>query len=285
MILACELTRNAIKTGPSSVQQVPYQLRSEYVPKGSCVVKGLTRVLLLESSLVRHLKRCLADIRGPLRQKSCIQCSDAKARCSLKRPQCYRCASKQLSCEYVQAQEEEETKEVPKGTFVRNDWTDNDGARSTTSTSTTYDTHFRDYSSNNSSRSSFGTIAPIPASPPSSTDEGPISRVPGLQRLAATTQQHGLNHTIRILRTYPLMIAHRTQLPPFIHHLQFSDTVSPTALANCYNTLDSWEGFSSPSPAVESRILAEVDTLVRSVSIFLPRALTPIPLIRVVVDF
>lgn len=62
------------------------------------------------------------------------------------------------------------------------------------------------------------------------------------------------------------MVAHRTQLPPFVHHLQVSNGVAAPALAKCYDILATWEGFTSQSMAMERHILAEIDALVESVS-------------------
>ena len=184
----------------------------------------------------------------------------------------------------MQAQQEEQANESPEEEFNSNNWTGTDSGRSTISTSTTYGANSLDSSSTNSSHTSLGTIVTIPASPPLSTNQRLTSRLPGILRRAATIQQHGLIHTIRILRTYPLMIAHRTQLPPFIHHLQIPDAIPPPALATCYNILISWEGFSSPNPAIETRILAEIDTLVKSVSALILETSRSTLLIRVGVD-
>ncbi|KAL6693361.1 hypothetical protein J3F84DRAFT_77625 [Trichoderma pleuroticola] len=53
------------------------------------------------SSLTRHCKRCLQDIKGPSRRKSCNACARAKLRCDLQRPRCSRCQERTLTCEYV----------------------------------------------------------------------------------------------------------------------------------------------------------------------------------------
>ncbi|KAH0523109.1 hypothetical protein TsFJ059_008159 [Trichoderma semiorbis] len=53
------------------------------------------------SSLTRHCKRCLQDIKGPSRRKSCRACARAKLRCDLQRPRCSRCEERTLTCEYV----------------------------------------------------------------------------------------------------------------------------------------------------------------------------------------
>ncbi|KAL7907080.1 hypothetical protein GGI35DRAFT_103180 [Trichoderma velutinum] len=53
------------------------------------------------SSLTRHCKRCLQDIKGPSRRKSCRACARAKLRCDLQRPSCSRCQERTLKCDYV----------------------------------------------------------------------------------------------------------------------------------------------------------------------------------------
>lgn len=61
---------------------------------------GLTEYLVA-SSLNRHCKRCLQDIKGPSRRKSCHACARAKLRCDLQRPSCSRCQERTITCEYV----------------------------------------------------------------------------------------------------------------------------------------------------------------------------------------
>lgn len=53
------------------------------------------------SSLTRHRKRCLQNIKGPSRQKSCVACVGSKLRCDLQRPSCGRCRERTLVCEYA----------------------------------------------------------------------------------------------------------------------------------------------------------------------------------------
>jgi hypothetical protein len=53
------------------------------------------------SSLTRHVKHCLQNIKGPSRRKSCSACAVAKLRCDLQRPSCSRCRERAFVCEYV----------------------------------------------------------------------------------------------------------------------------------------------------------------------------------------
>lgn len=57
-------------------------------------------MLSSESSLSRHLKRCLSDIPALPRRKACKKCSASKTRCNLGRPECSRCLSSGIQCEY-----------------------------------------------------------------------------------------------------------------------------------------------------------------------------------------
>lgn len=223
--------------------------------------------MLAESSLVRHLKRCLADIPRSSRQKSCTQCSHARTRCNLKRPRCARCAKKQWCCEYPPKQQEEEEEEGRTGKHPvdgQSDISDRLRTKVTLPPGGAYPST----SASNLSDASSGAIVAIPDSPPLSIAQGPIARLPGVIRRAVTVQQHGLNQTMRVLRTYPLMVAHRTQFPPFVHQLQVSDAIVPPALSKCYDILATWGGFSSQNAAIEKHILAEMDALVESVSNF-----------------
>ena len=53
------------------------------------------------SSYLRHSKQCLENSVSSPRQKSCRQCSKAKARCDQRRPSCSRCSFRNDSCEYT----------------------------------------------------------------------------------------------------------------------------------------------------------------------------------------
>ncbi|KAF2195796.1 hypothetical protein K469DRAFT_544822 [Zopfia rhizophila CBS 207.26] len=54
-----------------------------------------------KSSLIRHSKRCTPGPAPSLRQKSCRQCTTSKTRCDLRRPKCSRCEQRDTSCEYI----------------------------------------------------------------------------------------------------------------------------------------------------------------------------------------
>ena len=82
--------------------------------------------------------------------------------------------------------------------------------------------------------------------------------------MAASIEQHTLQHTIRVLRTYPRLLSRRGQLPPFIHHHQRVNDVLPTALQTCQNTLKNI-GHRQPPPREqlmkEMRIIKEAVSL------------------------
>lgn len=65
-----------------------------------------------------------------------------------------------------------------------------------------------------------------------------MGRFPGLIQRAGSIEQHALQHTIRVLRTYPRVLSAQTQLPPFVHHRQLEQGVLPPALKRCYDILN-----------------------------------------------
>ncbi|KAL7956804.1 hypothetical protein V8C34DRAFT_199032 [Trichoderma compactum] len=69
--------------------------------RNSLTCPRCSRRFTTASSLTRHCKRCLQDIKGPSRRKSCRACARAKLRCDLQRPSCSRCQERTLTCEYV----------------------------------------------------------------------------------------------------------------------------------------------------------------------------------------
>ncbi|KAL6817494.1 hypothetical protein V8C40DRAFT_75397 [Trichoderma camerunense] len=69
--------------------------------RNSLMCPRCSRRFTRASSLTRHCKRCLQDIKGPSRRKSCRACARAKLRCDLQRPSCSRCQERTLTCEYL----------------------------------------------------------------------------------------------------------------------------------------------------------------------------------------
>jgi hypothetical protein len=65
-----------------------------------CDIQNSTDILL-ESSLIRHSKKCTLEPTPSLRQKACKACTFAKARCDLTRPSCSRCIARGVECAYI----------------------------------------------------------------------------------------------------------------------------------------------------------------------------------------
>lgn len=194
--------------------------------------------------MIRHSKRCLADVRSVPRQKSCEQCIRAKSRCTLTRPKCERCLNKCLSCYYPSRQQGERGN-------------DNLDARQCSTPSAS------DSSSAPGSSKDLllihGDATPVSPKLQSPVDLGPMGRFPGLIQRAGSIEQHALHHTIRVLRTYPRMLSAHTQLPPFIHHQQGT---LPPALKTCCDIL-SENGRHHVS--LQERVVKEIESLKKTV--------------------
>lgn len=201
--------------------------------------------------MVRHSKRCLADVRSVPRQKSCEECIRAKSRCTLTRPKCERCLDKRLACRYPPRQH-------------GNHRTDQPNARQRPTPNAP--------DSSSAAGSSIGQFPthgdPTLVSPKFQLpiDLGPMGRFPGLIQRAGNTEQHALHHTIRILRTYPRMLSGRTQLPPFVHHSQIEQDVLPPALKTCHHILTK---HGRHNLSLQEQVMKEIASLNKTVSAIL----------------
>lgn len=211
---------------------------------------------------MRHSKRCLAGIRSAPRQKSCEQCIRAKSRCSLTRPKCERCLDKRLSCYYASRQ-------------YGNHGNNKRDARQCPTLSASDSSSARGSSTDLLLAHSDST--PVSPKFPSAVDLGPMGRFPGLIQRSGSIEQHALQHTIRVLRTYPRMLSARTQLPPFVHHRQAERGVLPPALETCHNILAKDECHQN---SLQEEVMEEIASLNKTVSAFLASIPSPLPLIQ-----
>jgi hypothetical protein len=154
------------------------------------------------------------DATVPSRRKSCTQCADAKARCSLQYPACSRCAEKDLLCGCHRATTDENNMLRPSVAVAPETQIQAEGMV---------------YSA------SALQANPVNEKTLSHNMQASKTRLSGLFRRADSTQTHSMNLTIRVLRTYPQIVS-RYALPPFIHQRQLSSKV-PIALKHCYDLL------------------------------------------------
>ncbi|KAH6889444.1 hypothetical protein B0T10DRAFT_513959 [Thelonectria olida] len=209
-----------------------------------------------KSSLVRHSKRCLNNIKPPSRQKACRQCSASKLRCDLQQPSCGRCQTRVLRCEFVSRESITASASTQGDTLGTDEHLHRDGGEL------------------NEPASSPGNESPEAASSPAAERIPPRLVISDHRRqvLLGTAPsapssdvvvKHTMHFVIRVLKSWPrLMAAHDTdQLPPILHRLQLSEGV-PTPLANCYTLVKMWAGHTDGSRSlVRDTILQEVRRL------------------------
>jgi hypothetical protein len=231
--------------------------------------------------LVRHLKHCSRGTNAPPRQKSCRQCVTAKGRCDLRRPNCGRCRTRSLECEFQKGDDKFPTNQPNLLGQLRdeNESLNTDECSNTHSlvilqegsavaaTSildpNTYKARLRTLSSN------WDNI------PDGIAPELVISKQRRQAILGTPTVDTSSNiltrqitfFVIRVLRSWPRMMAenHSFQLPPMMHHLQFTNGL-PVPLANCYTLVKMCLSYEEGSrELVNDTIVQEVKRLLREV--------------------
>ncbi|KAJ7717562.1 hypothetical protein B0H16DRAFT_1610763 [Mycena metata] len=149
------------------------------------------------------------------RKKSCLSCSEAKARCTLERPNCSRCQGRDLVCEYF----------TPASHSISDDspLVDDPAVLETAS-----------------GRSTFTTLETPPTS--ESVQIGsrwldalitPPGKIP--KHFSSRTVQH----MSRVLKSYAKVLLKDEALPPIVHPFQAVAPQQP--LANCRSLLRTWE--------------------------------------------
>ncbi|KAF8169204.1 hypothetical protein K438DRAFT_1855850 [Mycena galopus ATCC 62051] len=151
------------------------------------------------------------------RKKSCLQCSEAKARCSLQRPVCSRCQGRDLQCQWF-------TVNLPDTVTV--------GSSSPASACESLD----------GPRPAVVEDLSYPTSPPTLESVRIGSRwmdalVPPEGRIAKILSPQTVQFMSRVLKSYPKIILN--ELPPVVH--PFQSAVPQQLLVNCRTLLRMWE--------------------------------------------
>jgi len=209
-----------------------------------------------------------------IRQKSCSECSASKTRCDLKRPICSRCRLRNATCQYVGSSEHngsedgsetnrsyqiEESESIGysgaqsnvglqdrpssvKDTFQFSPPTTMSPGLSTLFDQT-HDSLDRALDSSLGLFSDLGCDSSLDIIMGSGSAHNSLSALPA--PTPATTPllaHHSMELILRILRTWPRMIAKGIQLPPIIHSTQAPDTLKVPLLSNCFTVINMWYG-------------------------------------------
>ncbi|KAJ7468697.1 hypothetical protein FB451DRAFT_1257030 [Mycena latifolia] len=170
------------------------------------------------------------------RKKSCQNCSDAKTRCSLQRPNCSRCQVRGLACQYL-------TMDSP------------------SSAPTTTPANIRDGPSADLAQNPvYPHLATSIESPPTSQSV-PTSEsvrigsrwldalIPPPGHTPKNLSSGAVRYMSRVLKTYPkIMLKAHEPLPPIIHPHQ--PNVAQPPLANCRSLLRMWEAKATGSESM-----------------------------------
>jgi hypothetical protein len=233
-----------------------------------------------ESSLVRHLKRCMSERPASLRQKSCRQCSDSKVKCDLQRPSCSKCVLRRDMCKYLVSHDGNiDTENLPAQQSV-------DPVADVAQGFTTLDsrTDSLTHMLLNTPQPSLGNIDLTPRSasgmpntdtshptaattPPidSISDQWVMSLLPSIDT-TPTLAKHSMEVLLRVIGTWPHMMAKEFQLPPIIHASQVSRKSRPLPLANCFTLVKMWHGqCHGTSTIVQDTVVKEMKTLFENV--------------------
>ncbi|CAI6336279.1 unnamed protein product [Periconia digitata] len=214
-----------------------------------------------KSSLVRHSKRCLQDIRAPSRQRSCHHCTLAKAACDRQRPNCGRCRTRSLDCVFTTSlgywgQE---------GNFELQPHNRAPPAQHNTPLRQTTEKITASSNSDDESRTvvsqNQGNIAPQLVLSPQRR-QVLLGTAPGVPTSDAAVR-HTMHFVIRVLKSWPRLIAihNFALLPPVIHRVQVKDSL-PDPLANCHALVSMWASHKVDSSVfVQETIQREVKRL------------------------
>lgn len=83
---------------------------------------------------------------------------------------------------------------------------------------------------------------------------------------------HSMEVILRVLRTWPSMLAEEFQAPPLFHHTQLSTESLPPPMAHCITLAKMWHGQTDGSEKlVQNAVLSELETLLEQVCpVFIP---------------
>lgn len=196
------------------------------------------------------------------RKKACKQCTKAKVRCNLERPNCRRCLSRALPCKYLTAGPlpgNVATPTSPRFDVAELEQPTAPAGHSSTSIGPVDDiffnpphtpnlTHvqnpeFRSAGAQHRNTTDYTTIDLI------SVTDSTLIRDRWLQSFLPTPGQRAKilpPHTVQFLsgvfRSYPRKLLRSGCFPPFVHPLQMVEGELPQALANCISLVRMWVG-------------------------------------------
>ncbi|KAJ7041140.1 hypothetical protein C8F04DRAFT_1208423 [Mycena alexandri] len=164
------------------------------------------------------------------RKKSCLNCSEAKARCSLQRPNCSRCQARGLVCGYFVAVSHSIPDDSPPPTLVG-------------------DPAVLEMASRGSVQIGSRWLDAL-ITPPGKIPKNFSSRT--------------IQHMARVLKSYPKVMLKDEALPPIVHPFQAAAPQQP--LANCRSLLHMWENKAPGSELlVRETVWREMSRLVAEV--------------------
>lgn len=230
------------------------------------------------------------------RRKSCQDCTVAKTRCDLKRPTCSRCSARQTSCQYAAAAD---TPPDSEDGLNDNDSLQKDVTRSfggvgmeTTRADQTSEALIANLDAFESTAANLSTIfgpdcglfdpnlnpslnlfdnfdASIPNSQLSVIRAGGNQTALSILPSTATTPslvRHSMEFILRVLRTWPRMMAKGVQLPPMIHPTQSPSVTKSKWLSNCYTIVKMWFGqCPGTSEIVQGTVKREMEEIMSTV--------------------
>ncbi|KUJ18407.1 uncharacterized protein LY89DRAFT_47862 [Mollisia scopiformis] len=239
-----------------------------------------------KSSLVRHLKLCTRPRVASLRQKSCRQCSHAKAKCDLQRPTCTRCSSRGVPCNYLTAPTEygsdhdlcpsQEVQQTSSSSTATPEGTKTTGPEpledflnrvneplQLTLEDMPLDVSLPDPLHTNGPTNFFET-------PHDSTDliglgDSWLLAPLNTQDTTPPLAKHSMQVLLRVFRTWPCMLAKGFQYPPIFHNTMITrkDRCCSIPLANCCTLIKMWYGQHGGSTAfVQETIIKEIKHII-----------------------
>jgi hypothetical protein len=215
------------------------------------------------------------------RKKACQQCTTAKVRCDLKRPQCSRCGTRRTACTYAAARPTVDhaptgaresnrvghpingeivtiSADVPRPSigagfqesatpFRQTEPFRNPGNRdpqdhiSPYSTSPACDQEHNEYWTSGSLN--FVNLSLVCTVDPTRIRNRWLADfIPSLTDRIKIYPPGLTSFISRVLKTYPTMLLRKGQLPPFIHPALLAGPDIPTPLANCISLVRLWDG-------------------------------------------
>ncbi|KAK9242967.1 hypothetical protein V1506DRAFT_570300 [Lipomyces tetrasporus] len=196
---------------------------------------------------------------APPRKKACQQCTEAKARCGLEKPDCFRCKSRGVPCVYGSPSFGQPVNGV--GTPSQSSASSllqTSASLQSTSTEPQKDTSpSSEYEPSVDNKLEDNKLDFAALDLCSTTDSSQIrnrwmeSFLPSPSQRPKILQEYTVQYLSCVLRTYPKCMLRPSGLPPIIHPLQFAgDQVMPLPLANCYSLVRLWYGRASGSESI-----------------------------------